>query len=610
MAYPRLLELSQEREDALKNHIENILIENDGERQAFLDELISLQKDYWAEPPAGDRKFPFAKAANIIIPLTAIVAETVHARTMTQLFGLRQFVSAKCINPAYETTVGPFEQYLDAELKHSVKFRNGIEPSILEIEKLGTGVAAVSYENVVKYGVREINGKEESFPITTRRGAKVNSVPLARFLFPYTSSSLEMAPWCGEEHTKTPYEIMLLENSGLFFPGVYDTLKFYYAKVASGGERYTEMQQELDKQKPFNFNNQIDFVELWLSFNIDDEEGVEKEIVVHYHRPSRMIMALRHNWNFDLRRKYQTGIYFPVEHRMTGIGIGKQNKQFQKEVTTQHRQRLDNATLANMRMIKVSKLSGYGPNEPIFPGKMWFLDDLTQVDTFQLGEIYPSAYNNEQQTLLYSQQRTGVNEVVLGMPQVGTPGTATSDLARVQEGKKKFDYTYGNTKNFTDRVLNDVLLCISQFGPSSPYYFENIEGGNLVGQFLSLPPELIRDSLILEVVTAGEKDNNIADRQNWMQITQVIQQYVTGMIQLAQFTGDKNLMALIVQKGMRAGTQALKQILESYELRNVDSMIIGELLQNGATQLPLGAGNQGAIGAGPAGLLGNPQATP
>jgi hypothetical protein len=74
--------------------------------------------------------------------------------------------------------------------------------------------------------------------------------------------------------------------------------------------------------------------------------------------------------------------------------------------------------LANTRMIKINKLAGYGPKEPIFPGKMWFVDDITHIDVMQLGEVYTSAFNQEQSTLMYSQQRTNVNDRSMGMPQI------------------------------------------------------------------------------------------------------------------------------------------------------------------------------------------------
>ncbi len=605
MAYPPLLDLTEEQEERLKTHIEDLLLTSDGERETHIDDLIKYQRDYWAEPSTEVKKFPFTGAANLIIPLTAIVAETVHARTMTQMFGLRQLINAKSVNPRAEPIVTPFEKYFDHELEHTIKYRDAIESSILELEKLGTGVASTDYCNKIKYGVRVVGDQRQEFPVVVDRGAKVYSVPLTRFLYPLTTTKIEDSPWVGEQHTKTPYEIRILENSGFFYPGSADALKFFFNNKTI--DRYQTAQETLEKTKPSAWHERIDWVEIWLGFDYD-ESGNEKEIVAHYNREARILLAARDNWNFDLRRKYITGVYIPIEHRLHGLGIAKQNRQFQMEVTTQHRQRLDNATLAGMRMLKISKMSGYGNKEPIFPGKIWMLDDLDQVDSMQFGEIYPSSFNDETMTLQYSQQRTGVNEVVLGMPQSGTPGTATSDLARVKEGKYKFDYIYSNIKSFNDKIYKRLLLEIAQYGPSNPYAFENIEGGNLVAQFLTLPPELIRDSLLIEFSSAGENNNNIVDRQNWIQASQMIQAYIAGMLQLAQLTGNQQLIQLITYKGMAAGTEALRQILDASDIKNVEKIAIMELLNVGQLFNP--GGNQGISQPNQAGAMGNPQTAP
>ena len=76
-----------------------------------------------------------------------------------------------------------------------------------------------------------------------------------------------------------------------------------------------------------------------------------------------------------------------------------------------------------MRMLAVKKQSGIAPDEPIFPGKIWFLDDPSRdVQVLQMSEIYQSAFANEASIQLYSDKRTGVNETILGLPQQGTPG--------------------------------------------------------------------------------------------------------------------------------------------------------------------------------------------
>lgn len=602
--YPRELILDRNTEERLVSYLETELQNHYMERGQWMDRLLSYQKDYWAEPTTKRATFPFTGAATIIVPLTPIAVEAVHARTMTTLFALNQMVSAQARSPSWEDYARPVERFLDHELLKEMKIRRKLDSSVLEIEKFGTGIGKVGYERIVKSAVRKVGDIEQEYPVTIRDGAVMDPVAIGRFLMPFSATDPQTSPWCGEEHSRSPYEVMCMERSNFFRQGTFERLKHWVTTSTTTGptgeeRKFQRSQEKLEKREP-TWPMLLDWVEIWLSFNVDGGK-YDKEIVVHYHRGARAIMSVRYNWHDDLHRPYRTGVYFPVEHRWTGIGICKQNEQFQREITTQHRQRLDNATLANMRMIKISKLSGYKPGEPIFPGKMWFVDDMSHVDTFQLGEIYNSAYNNEQATLMYSQQRTGVNDVVLGQPQAGTPGTATGDLARIQEGAKKFDYVYQNIKLFVEELIVDTACVVQQFGPRRIEYYTAGEGGSMVQEFFSMPQDLIRHGLLIELNAAGQQQNKVLDRQNWMQIATILQQYYTGMLQLAQFSGDQKMLQYIVQKGLLAGTEAMQQVLESFDVKNVDRIILSELLKAGGVQNGNGGGRTGAtalIGAG------------
>ncbi|KKK78157.1 hypothetical protein LCGC14_2846380, partial [marine sediment metagenome] len=389
----------------------------------------------------------------------------------------------------------------------------------------------------------------------------------------------QTAPWCGENMTNTPFGIKNLEQTGLFYEGTFERLTtFFNARTRQGtsGERsFTAAQEELEKSESI-FPELIDFYLIYLSFDVDGDKKLE-EIVVLYHHDSRSLMAARYNWNADLRRPYRIVQYIPVEHRWRGIGVSKQNAQFQKEVTTIHRQRLDNATIANMRMFKINRLSGYGPKEPIFPGKMWFLDDMDHIETLQLGEIYSSSFSNEQSAVLYSQQRTGVNEVILGMPQVGTPGTATGDLARIAEGNKKFDYSMDNIRDWFGILTMDVILNIKQFGPRYPEYFMHAEGGIEVLKVLGQSISDIRKGIIFEVKAAAQQQNRLLDRNNWQQIGALTNQYYVSMIQLAINANRPDLVQLILNKGMIAATEVMKQVLESFDVRSINRILVTEV---------------------------------
>lgn len=590
--YPRELILDSGTERRLISFLETELLNHYQERSPWMTRLLRMQRDYWAEPTTKRATFPFTGASTIVIPLTAVAVEAVHARTMTTLFALNQLVSATPRSSGWADYARPVEKFLNQELLGEMHARRRLDSSILEIEKFGTGIGKVGYEKLIKTAIRAMpDGTEIEYPVTVRDGAVLDSVALGRFLMPFSSTDPQTSPWCGEEHARTPYDVLQMEESGFFRAGTMKKLEHWVAQKnrnSTGVERQFMQSQEKLEDREAQWPNLIDWVEIWMGFNVDGGEH-NHEIVVHYHRPSRTILSVRYNWHDDLHRPYRVGVYFPVEHRWTGIGIGKQNEQFQKEITTQHRQRLDNATLANMRMIKISKLSGYGPGEPIFPGKMWFVDDMSHVDTFQLGEIYNSAYNNEQATLMYSEKRTGVNDTTLGMPAAGTPGTATGDLARIQEGNKKFDYAYQNIKEYVQELITDTAVTIQQFGPRRIEYYTQVEGGQFVQQFFTMPSEMIRHGLLIELNAAGQQQNKVLDRQNWISVATLLTQYYQGSLQLAQLAGNQQLIQYITQKGLIAGTEAMRQVLETFDIRNVDRIILSELLQ-ASTRGPQNAG--------------------
>lgn len=598
-----MLNLDEATKSRLSSYLYDELTHHHQERQTTIDELMQWQSDYWAKPTLERRTFPFLGAANIIVPLTAIAYETIHARSITTHFAVTPFTSVKARRADFQQIENPLENFMQFELLHEVGIRRPIDDCLAELEKFGTGIGKVGYERIVRKAVRPgPTGQDEEIAVTVRDGSTLDPVPNANFLMPHYAKDPQTAPWCGELHIDVPYRVKQLEEGGLFYEG---TMKSLEQWVISGynaegvmNERKYERHMETLEKRVAHWPKVLIWDELWCTFDVDGDQR-DEEIVIYYHEPSMTIMGARYNWHSDLHRPYRIGNYIRVENRWRGIGICKQNEQFQRSLTTQHRQRLDNATIANMRMFKVHRLSGYGPKEPIFPGKMWFLDDMTHIESIEMGDVRQSSFMDEQATLIYSQQRTKVNELVLGMPQQGTPGTATGDLARIKEGQLGFDYVFQNEKLFISELVMDVLASVHQFGTRHIEYFKYAEGGDLLAQLFQMPMPLIRDSILFEVGAAGQQENRVLDRQNWIQIAQIIIQYYTSMVQLAQMTQDQQIMQLVVAKAFTASTEAMRQILESFNVRNVDRMVLVELERMFNKMLQ---GGQGATSSGPLAL--------
>jgi len=491
---------------------------------------------------------------------------------MGTVFGMPEFLNVTARSPQYADSLKLFEDYANYELMDRIKIKKKMEPSILTLEKFGNGIAKAYYNKVLRFGVREVGGVETEFPVSIYDGADVASVHPSRFMMPFNSQDPQMAPWAGELRTATNSALQAYEDSGMFDKGITKEIGEFYVTAPEQQDRVQLAQEQNENRVPIVPNVQQEYYEIWTEWDID-KSGDKKAVQIFYHYDAQVVMGVRYNNFSDLRRPYRCGVYIPVEGRWAGIGICKQNDQFQLEVTIQHRQRIDNATIANIRMFKVAKMSGYGPKEPVFPGKMWFLDDMRDIEAFQLGEIYPSSFNNEQQAVLYSQQRTGVNELTLGMPSAGTPGTATGDLTRVQESKRKFDFIVNNIKDYTLDVVYDIFDIIQTYGPKQVTYAQANDPTGELMRILSLPNEAIRDSVIFKMNISGQSSNQILDQQNLQQVASFTTQYWQQMIALAQGMENPQLAQQMSMKAMSAATEVTKQLYEGLNVKNIERLL-------------------------------------
>jgi hypothetical protein len=126
--------------------------------------------------------------------------------------------------------------------------------------------------------------------------------------------------------------------------------------------------------------------------------------------------------------------------------------------------------------------------------------------------------------------------------------------------------------------------------------------GRAIQSLFQLPEDEIRSGLVYQIKTAGQNTNKLLDRNNWQMLFQMLTQYYSSMIGLAQTQGNQQMMMMIGQHALTAGTEAMRQVLETFDIRNPDRLLLTEML-NGNTPQPGGFGlpNQ----AGIAGVGGN-----
>jgi hypothetical protein len=90
-------------------------------------------------------------------------------------------------------------------------------------------------------------------------------------------------------------------------------------------------------------------------------------------------------------------------------------------------------------------------------------------------------------------------------------------------------------RDFLSAIITDVAVVNHQFGARNVQWIQEQQDGPLLLQAIQATRKCILEMdyfLILAVV--GATNNNVVDRQSWMQVSQMLQQYFTGMMELSQ----------------------------------------------------------------------------
>jgi hypothetical protein len=575
--WPPMLVLDEDTKDRLTKFLEHELEKCYTERQRLVEDWKRWQTDYWAKPASEEKNFPFKRSANFIIPLNAIAVEAAHSRFMNTLFSVRPFWSVRPKSRQWIESARPVEDWLQTEVENpkALNLFHFCTESLMELCKLGTAVGKSGYERVIKKtNIPTRDGLSEPRYVTVKNSATLDYVPVANFLMRINEQDPQEATWVGEDHRFTWAQLKRMSASGRLEPEAVNSIKHWWQSSVQTGdsEDYKDHVDKLAKIEEI-WKEEFRTQEIWLSFDVDGD-GYDEEIVLDYHHQSRTILSARYNWYEDLRRPYRLAQYIKVEGRWPGIGIGKQTEQFQKIVTTINRQRVDNATLANMRMFAIKSTSGYGPGEPIFPGKIWTLDDPADIQPVQMSEIYQSSVFNEDSLIRYQEKRVGVNEIILGLPQQGTPGTATGDLARIEEGNKRFSLVLKNIRHWLGLLGTDVLSNYQQFGDQNRHWLVLDERGEYVEKVLNMPARLASEGAIVEITVSDSTINRQVEQQQWIGLFQVLTNYYDRVLQLAQVLGDQELFAQIGQRAMLASDEAIKRLLETFTITDTERFML------------------------------------
>jgi hypothetical protein len=602
----------------LSEYVRTELFQAEGERRPLEDKWLKYHRGYRCVPEFEVKEFPFVGASNLVVPVIATDVDTIFSRLMGILFAPQNLWSVRPLNDETVDLAPRLEEFLTWAQNAELGVYDSVADWILELCKLGTGVLKQRYrreqKSVFRFRETPEGISQQIQQMLVKDNPVVEHVSLWDFYLPASANNIIDSPWVSERIRLNWNQIQSRMRAGLYQGG--EHLSAWHGK--DRGHWLLQQAQTMDAYSP-GLGDKFDLDEVWLDFDISGS-GEPMALVCTLHRPSMTWLRVDFNPFLNQEKPFSAARYLRVEKRFYGIGLAEMLEGFQEEVSTLHNQRVDNKTLSNSTMFKGRKGVGIKEDEPIWPGRWFLLDDMSDVEPMQMGQRFDSTVEDEQLSLQYATKRTGVNDYISGdfSPAMGY-STASVGVQQLKEAAKRFDQTIREIRVALAETGTRVLELYQQFDQHGKEYMAMGEkDGELLHQVLQFPLELIRMGVGVEVTaTSAAFNKEVEIRTNTIIMQQVMQYYQQLMMALSYYLNPQlpePIRNAALQMAL-GGSILLRRILDNYGIQDIDRLVpeLKELLTSGNQQLSsLGAGVGGqalppaAAGGSPGmdGLLG------
>ena len=379
---------------------------------------------------------PFKNSSNINVPMTSTISQGLYAKVKGMFDAREPFWTAKALQVGNQQDVTDFKaltRYLEIISKspYDLNLEEVKRDLHLETSHIGTCFVKVPwttrYWNLKKEEEGLLESKGDVF---LHDGPEIIPIPIERVKYPKGKNKIADLPWISVDYTLTEEELREREARG-----TYDNIE----DVLSAGKRenLSENEEAEQKNEDLDYGETVglyDIVEFYVFYDYD-KDGIAEDLILTIHPESET--CLKQQVNSLGIRDLVTTKHMHRSFSLTGRGVGQMTESLQEEMNGIHNLRNDNMKVANLRMIAVKRGSQIGLRENVYPGKIFQLDNPREdINPIQLGEVYPSSLQAEENTMQYAHQVVGLSTTQLGFESqvLGTRDSGTMQKNRMQAG--------------------------------------------------------------------------------------------------------------------------------------------------------------------------------
>jgi len=578
--------LADEERQRLSDWLVNELQRATDDRGDFTDELAEWERLYEARPKVANKTIPWDGASNLVVPVIATAVDSVLARLMNSIFATGELWATKQRSAKWAGLTDPIQAWLNWVQSEVLKMYHVCQRWFLSTIKSGTGVGKLTWERRMRKIVYSDGiGSATEEIVTLHDGPVFESVSLDDF---FTSSDalyshdVQTCEWVAQRGRLTYKQLKEKEASGIF----YDVDKILSYQRTQSSDVVEDETAENVRITPSEYND-WEIWEVWCSYVLDAPEMSQQgetstgvypaELIVHIEPNSGHILSVTYNYYRHQERPFHVIRWMPRERSFFGIGLCKMLADIQEEITTIHNQRLDNASIANMKVFKRRTSVRIGPLD-IYPGAQIPVEEMDDIDSFDLGTEHSTLLQEELHTNSIGEKRSAVNDYTVGRESsaIGSRATATSTLALIRESNKRFAMTINDIRERLSDIGHQVTMLYQQFAPDKEVMYEMFdeEEAALMQQWFTLPVEYTKTNIYIDTPAISEMNNKEMQQQILFTLLQVVEKFYMGIGNAMMVVANPQApmpVKEVAKQAVISSSRIFQKILEAFDFRDAKS---------------------------------------
>jgi hypothetical protein len=565
--------------------------------------------------------------SNITFPFAQMSVNPILANEMQVLFATDNLWTLSPLNARWVNHAKPLQDFLAFLQRHILRMWDVVHRSRIEKFKLGTTIFKTAWEwrqNTVTGYDAQLRRERQ---LRTLNRPFVDHVRLADFFVP--PEALEIDPdvpggavWVAERFRLAPGKFRALATGQEPFRPNYDA-KAVADVLASRESALTDDEQarrvrdRMGDSPPDQRVAPVELFEMHARFDTTGN-GIEDDVVATFHERTHALCQDMYNPFAHGKRPYDVERFLRADG-FYGIGVCEQAEVWQFIISEMLNTSIDKARLSNAPMLKFREGANILPNEPIYPTKMWPLqnpeDDLVPLfltdnrGNFDFQQLIGFALDSGNNHVGISDIRRGN---IASLPS-RTPATTVQSM--LQESNTLLDLSIKDArKGGLSAVGLKVLQLLQQMtaqpgqNPQGDQYLRlaaMVLGpqGQYIAEALSLPFEDIATGIGVELTATSSTNNKVLEQQKLMGVLQLAASIGPQVVQLLGFAQQQpGTPAAASAVGAAEGIiELFRRLLEQHDIRNVNDI----LPEEGVAQL-LAMAQAGPQGGAPVGQAAGP----